>query len=130
MICDNDFSVMYSIKSLINKISGDKKINIYLEESNNGIECLYKIFKDFVNGIKYEAILIDENMPVMKGSNFIIILNNLYSQGYLNKIRMISMSSLDDIETIKILKSQGSEEILPKPLNKETLSIFIDSIIS
>lgn len=130
MICEDDYGIRNTIKRLITKISEEKKINIELEEAINGLECLYKIYKDYVNGTKYDSILLDENMPFMKGSSCIAILKNMYSEGYLNRIRMISISSFEDQEIMKFIKSQGCDEFMPKPHTREIISRFIDSLIS
>ena len=130
MICEDDSGIRNTIKRQIINISDKKKLVQEIEESINGVECLYKIYKDFVLGSNYDAVLIDEMMPFMKGSVCINILKNMYSDGYLNKIKIISISSLDDQESIKYLKSQGCDEFLPKPHSKEVISKFLDSLVA
>ena len=130
MLCEDDFGIRNTIKRLIQKVADEKKMVLDIEEAINGVECLYKIYKDYLNGTKYDSILIDENMPFMKGSNCISILKNMYSEGYLNKIKIISISSFEDVETMKYIKSQGCDEFLPKPHSKEVISKFLDSLVS
>ena len=130
MICEDDSGIRNIIKRQFTNVSEKKKLAIELEESINGIECLYKIYKDFVTGNNYDAVLIDETMPFMKGSICINILKNMYSDGYLNKIKIISITALDDQESIKYIKSQGCDEFLPKPHSKEVISKFLDSLVA
>ena len=130
MICEDDSGLRTSIKRLITKNSEEKKLSVDVEESINGLECLYKIYKDFISGYNFDAILIDECMPFMKGSNCISILKSMHTDGYLNKIKTISISSFEDLETIKYIKSHGCDDILPKPHTKEVISKFLDTLIS
>ena len=130
MVCEDDSGLRSSIKRLIIKSSEEKKQFIEVEESINGLECLYKIYKDFTLGNNYDAILIDESMPFMKGSSCISILKTMHLEGSLNKIKTVSISSFDDLETIKFIKSNGCDEILPKPHTKEVISKFLDTLTS
>lgn len=130
MICDDDSGINKCIRRLITMSAEKKKIAIELEDSMNGLECMYKIYKDYLNGNKYDAVMIDENMPFMKGSTCTNILKNMYSEGYLNKIRIISISSYEDQETMKFIKSLGCDEFLPKPHSKEIISKFLDTLVS
>ena len=129
MICDDDSGIRNCIKRLILIVCNSNRITIDLTESINGIDCLHKIYKDYINGINYDALLIDENMPFMKGSSCIRILKNMYSEGHLNKFRMMSISSNDDNDTYNLLKANGCEEFLPKPHTKEIISKFLNSLI-
>ena len=130
MLCEDDYGIRSTIKRLFMRVSEEKKLSIDLEESINGIECLYKIYKDYINGTKYDSVLLDENMPFMKGSNCMTILKNLYTEGFLNRIRMISISSFEDQENMKFMKTQGCDEFMPKPHSKEVISKFLDSLVS
>jgi len=130
MICEDDSGIRNTIKRIVSKVAEEKKHPIEIEDSINGVECMYKIYKDFVIGNKYDAILIDETMPFMKGSTCINILKNMYLDGYINKIKIISISAYDDQETMKYIKAQGCDEFLPKPHTKDTISKFIDSLMT
>lgn len=128
MICEDDYGIRNTMKRLFMRVSEEKKISIDLEESINGLECLYKIYKDYSNGTKYDSVLLDENMPFMKGSNCMSILKNMYAEGSLNRIKIISISSFEDQENMKFLRSQGCDEFMPKPHTREVVSKFLDSL--
>jgi CheY-like chemotaxis protein len=130
MICEDDYGIRNTIKRLFIRVSEEKKISIELEESINGLECIYRIYKDYINGTKYDSVLLDENMPFMKGSNCMTILKNMYTEGSLNKIKIISISSFDDQETMKFIKLQGCDDFMPKPHTREVVSKFLDSLVT
>lgn len=129
MICDDDTTVRVSMKRNFNKCAEEKRIFLDIEESINGLECLYKIYSDFLVGIKYDIVFMDENMPFMKGSLAANILKNMALEGHMNKPRLISISSFEDEGIQNFLKEQGFNEFLKKPHTKETISKFMDQFI-
>ena len=129
-MCDDDRAMRGSIVRQILKVAEDKKITVDVKESINGIECLNAIYQAFLSGNNYDAVLIDEAMPFMKGSKCMSILRDMYKDGFMNKIKKISISSFEDQETIKYIKTQGCDEFLPKPHNKEVISKFLESLLS
>jgi CheY-like chemotaxis protein len=130
MVCDDDSSMRESIVRLIQKVADEKKVAVEVKESINGLECLNQIYQAFVSGCNFEAVLLDEAMPFMKGSKCMNILRDMNKEGFMNKIRKISISSFEDLETIKYIKAQGCDEFLPKPHNKEAISKFIESLVN
>ena len=129
MICEDDTGVRTSIKRLIKKYSEEKKLTVEVEESINGLECLYKIYKDFITEKNFDVILIDESMPFMKGSTCISILKSMQNDGCLNTLRAVSISSFEDLENMDIIRSHGCDEFMPKPHTKEVISTLLDSLL-
>ena len=85
-----------SIVRQIQKVAEDKRITVDVREAINGIECLYEIYQAFVSGNKYDAVFLDEAMPFMKGSKCMSILRDMNKDGFMNKLRKISISSFED----------------------------------
>ena len=130
MICDDDSSVRISLKRIINKCGEEKRIFVDIEETINGLECLFKVYNDYLMGNKYDLVFLDENMPFMKGSICSNILKNMYFEGQMNKIKLISISSFEDQEIQKFLKQQGFDDFLQKPHSRETISKFFQNFLS
>ena len=129
MVCEDHTAMRETIVRLIRKVSKEKKLFVDVKESINGLECLYAIYHGFISGCKYDAVLLDETMPFMNGSKCINLLMNMYQDGYINKIKRVSISSFDNEEIVKIIRLQGCEEFLPKPICEEVMSNFIDNLI-
>jgi CheY-like chemotaxis protein len=131
MICDDEKEVRSSIRRLLCALPKfDNDYTLITQETFNGIECLYKIYKDFRNGIQYNLLLIDENMPYLKGSTVAYVLKEMKDEGQINNIRIISISGDTYPDTIKYIMSKGVEEIIFKPVNKNSLESMIKSIFS
>ena len=131
MICDDEKEVRSALRRLLSslpKYSFD--YSIMTQETFNGIECLYKIYKDFRNGIKYDLLLIDENMPYLKGSTVAYVLKEMKNEGQINNIKIVSISGDTYPGTVKYILSKGVEEIIFKPVNRNSLECLMKSIFS
>jgi len=117
MICDDEKIISKSIENLIIKVGKASKKSISTRMAKNGIECLYKIYEDYINGIKYDILLIDENMPFLLGSDIIRIITRLITSKQLNRIKIYSITGYSDLEQIKYIKDSGALGFYSKPLN-------------
>ena len=116
MICDDDHFIIKSFVNLIKK-STCGNLDIVVSTVSNGLECLYKIYKDFSEkGEKLDLLFIDENMPFMNGGACIKNLNVLMENKDLNKIDIISTSSQVDEQTTKTMIGIGCKQCISKPI--------------
>ena len=86
MICDDERIIASSIDKLI--LKAYKKLPNIISNNvitKNGLECIYRLYTDFLKGIKYNLILIDENMPFLTGSDAIKVIAKMISSKQLNK---------------------------------------------
>jgi len=130
MVCDDEKSITSSVKNLIRKICINNNLVIEIEIVMNGIECLYKIYRDYYMGIKYDILLIDESMPFIRGSMITSILKNIISSKELNKILIYSITGYDDEMALNQIKSFGCDGFLKKPIRHNTLTAIIEKFLS
>jgi len=127
-VCDDDTQNTSIICNLLTKISTkDPLIEIVSVGMSNGIECLYKIYSDYQKAIRYDVLLIDENMPYMSGSNCITNLMKMITGKELNKIEIISITSYEDDNIRKHMLSIGCSDIITKPINLKTLTQYVQN---
>lgn len=67
-----------------------------------------------------EIILLDLNMPLMDGFQFLEAFNKLNLEG-INRIKIIIVTSSDNPKDIQRAKSLGIEHYLTKPVSEEDL---------
>lgn len=84
---------------------------------NNGIECLYQVYKDCIQGLPIDLILIDENMPFMIGSECIKNLKRLMSDKNINKFKIFSISGYMDPEHVNYIIGCGADGFYSKPIS-------------
>ena len=132
MICDDDKGVRIAIKNLLfSLIVPSKAITMSIEETFNGIECLYKIYSDCKNGVLYDLLLIDENMPYMNGSTLVQDLNEMKNTlTIISKIKLISITGDCLSDNVKFLKSKGFDDVIFKPVTRTELQKLINGIIN
>jgi len=125
MICDDDQFIIKSFYNMIKKVN-NSNIDLVCVDASNGLECLYKIYKDYSSGEFFDVIFLDENMPVMNGNVCIKNLNLLISNKELNKIDIISTSSQQDKETIDNMLAMGVKKIVSKPIKLSDLRTIVN----
>jgi CheY-like chemotaxis protein len=123
MICDDDSTILKAERRLLESICKEHKKEVYIETCNNGLECVYKIFDDYINrGISYSILLIDENMNYMDGSEAIKILKKLQRDKVINNFLIYSVTAQDDNE---IAMKYGCDGVLTKIIPKRVLSALL-----
>lgn len=94
------------------------------EEASDGIEALYKVYQSFSGGFKYNIIITDETMTVMKGSLMAKIIKtfineNIFYDLLIGSLTSYEISSFDTNTSQKIFDFRGT-----KPISK----YFMDNI--
>ena len=117
MICDDEHLIAESVDRLLKKVSDKNGIKLKTQISCNGIECLYQIYRSFIEGKKIDMLLIDENMPFMIGSECIKILRNLMADKKITKFKIYSITGYVDTEHINYIKASGSDGFYSKPIS-------------
>jgi CheY-like chemotaxis protein len=121
-VCDDDQTIVQSTVCMLKKIchsNDNSTFNIKVETANNGIECIYKIYKDYIGGLKYDILLIDETMPFMKGTKCAQILKEIIKEKYLNHIKIICVTSLESDDSSN--SSSYVDEYINKPISKDVM---------
>jgi CheY-like chemotaxis protein len=92
----------------------------------NGREAL-ALFTSYYKGLLPDIILLDINMPIMNGFEFLEAFNQLSLLGK-EKIKIIVVTSSEDPEDIRKVKSLGARECISKPLRTETLLAALQNL--
>jgi len=116
LIVDDEKLIRQSQINLIKKYSQKKNILIHIEECEDGIECLYKIYKGLQTGIKYNLIITDETMNFLKGSFMAKIIKKLIAENVIYKIKIIMVTSYG-AENYAHLMGSIIEKVYSKPLS-------------
>ena len=112
--------------NLITKYFNERGIEVFIEESNDGIECIYKIYKGFIKEIKYQFIVTDEQMNTMNGNMMTNIIRALIEEKRFYPIKIYSSSGNNYIDDNF---KKNYEGVFSKPLTIENVAdIFKDNI--
>lgn len=101
--------------------------NVEIVESEDGFDCLYKIYLGLKGGIKYDLIITDETMSFMTGTIMASIIRSLTIDKILYRIPIYLMTNYSTQ-----LYDENSEKIFngvySKPINLEILGSIIQSM--
>jgi len=106
------------------QVCSESKKSIDIIEGADGVDLIYQIIKDQTCNL-IKAVIIDENMEYVNGSEAITFIRKLQS---LNKVKNIYISSItafeDEFNKRNIMKS-GADDILSKPCKKSAVQNII-----
>lgn len=111
VVDDNEINLIF-LTSLL------EQMGCFVDSAANGQEAL-----DLVLQNHYDLALIDINMPVMNGLEFVRRLKN-----YPVKIKLVAVSAYADTDRIKEAYSIGFDNYLTKPIEEADLSLLIKSL--
>ena len=120
LICDDDrltaLSTQNSILKYFKSIDNNKNApDILLAQ--NGIECLYIIYSNYIKENAVNLLLIDKNMPFIDGITTCALLKNIVE---LNDIKIYMLSAECEIKDNKIV--DGYYE---KPISNQAIKEII-----
>jgi len=116
LVVDDEKLVRRSQIKLITKYLERNKSLFEIEECEDGIECLYKIYTRMNQGIKYDIIITDETMNFMKGSFMAKILKKLISENLIDDIKIFMVTSYES-ENYADLIGIILEGVFTKPMS-------------
>jgi CheY-like chemotaxis protein len=125
LLCDDEFFIKKTLSRFLNKMSQENpEMKLEVFESENGFECLHHIYTQYNNSKYFDILIIDETMPLIKGSQIINLLKSMIQENNFKNIIIISYTSYNDPEKLDFLYSQGADYVLTKPINYETFKDF------
>jgi len=126
LIVDDEKLIRQSQINIIKRYSSKKNILIEIEECEDGIECLYKIYKGTQMGIKYNLIITDETMNFMKGSLMAKILKTLITENVIYNIKIFMVTSYG-VENYAHLEGIFIDKVYSKPIHTRVIENILNS---
>jgi hypothetical protein len=127
-VFDDDTTYLQQLIHIIKSVEKDSTFKINIETAADPIEGLSKIYHSMKNDNKYyDVVFSDENMPFMKGSNFVkFYCEQLIYSGFY-KIPFVSISS----DTYNSKRKEGElyfQSILNKPCKKKEICKILTDV--
>ncbi|AVR46119.1 response regulator [Christiangramia fulva] len=120
-VIDDDEIFHFMIKKTLSSLNQDLQLETY----NNGKKALKALEKDCLNENTPDIILLDINMPIMDGWEFLKIYER-FSSKIKNDIFIYLISSSKDPEDIhKAQEIMHLAGYITKPINKEELTTIL-----
>jgi CheY-like chemotaxis protein len=127
LLIDDDNINNFINERLIRKLNVTNEVKIALN-GEDGLEYIKKNCSDDHKSCP-ELILLDINMPVMNGFDFIRAFENLSIKNK-SKVKIIILTTSRNNKDVEILKSLGNFEFINKPLTEEKLFNCLAKVIA
>jgi response regulator of citrate/malate metabolism len=126
LLIDDDSITNFINERLIKKLNVTNEVKITM----NGEEGIHYIQNLCNKGeLCPELILLDINMPVMNGFEFIRAFENLNIPNK-DKVKIIILTTSKNAKDVDLLKSLGNFEFINKPLTEEKLFNCLTKIMA
>jgi CheY-like chemotaxis protein len=123
LIIDDDPIANYLHQLVIRKL----KLNAEILVHKNGSEALKFLLECLNEGqASPQLILIDINMPVMDGFDFLTEYKKLLFSNH-SKVQLVALTTSTVPRDLEKMKSFGVTNYITKPLNQEKLQLILES---
>ena len=119
IISDDENLTRKSNLRLITKVANENNYNINIIQVNDGVECLYIVYKCVKSGIKISLIFSDETMNFMNGLKCAEILGHIAYDNKQIKIPFYLVTAFENMSHCGKTYGKDVTEILAKPLTRE-----------
>jgi len=103
---------------IISNVSKELGIKINIIEAEDGLECIYLLYKSLTQGVKISMIFSDENMNFMNGSRSCHLVAEILQRKNMSEIPFYLVTAYDEsMFDNKIMNYV--KKVLSKPLVKE-----------
>ena len=123
IVVDDEKLIRKSEINIINRYFKNKNVLYEIEECDDGIECIYLIYKGILAGKKYDIILTDETMNFIKGSFMAGILKTLITDNVIYDLKIYLITSFEE-ENVYNFNSEYFEKVFSKPISKDIFDII------
>jgi CheY-like chemotaxis protein len=128
LLIDDDSINNFINERLIRKLNVANEIKIALN-GEDGLAYITKHCSNDDGSSCPELILLDINMPVMNGFDFIRAFENIDIKNK-SKVKIIILTTSRNQKDVEILKSLGNFEFINKPLTEEKLFNCLAKVIA
>lgn len=130
IVVDDESITRQSTIRVIKSISLQKGLKTNILEADDGIECLYIVYKYLSKGHRINAIVCDETMNYMRGSTCAQIIRRLLVSKSLEYIPFFIVTAYEDDVTLNSLKNDCIDFIYSKPLTKNNSESILKKLTS
>jgi len=116
LVIDDEFLRRSTVKRYFTKLNISQQIIDYtIYEAANVFQAIIIIYNMYLEKKYIDFIIIDEQMPYIKGSHMIYLFKLIASENNFYDIKFVSYSAFNTKEIKEIIKSKGADFIINKP---------------
>jgi CheY-like chemotaxis protein len=124
LVVDDDKLIRDNMKRMLGYIAGKLNLDYEIIEGSDGVDLVNMVLDDTKNLIKF--IFTDENMTELDGSEAISRVKDIKIT---NCIKVISITSLDDVYSVQRILDCGADRVLQKPARRTIVEEILKSYL-
>jgi CheY-like chemotaxis protein len=125
LVVDDDKFTRESNIRIIREVSFSHNLNIEIFQAEDGIECVYLVYKLLNEGIKISLIFSDETMYYMRGTKSYEIVKDILCSKNISPIPFILVTAYEDYS----YPNDVNLKIISKPLSKSSTEMVMKKYI-
>jgi CheY-like chemotaxis protein len=129
LLVDDEMLIRKCLTRYFNKYGNEKNMVIDICEAENGFECIEQLYKYSQENKNFDLIIIDETMPIVRGTIVIEMIKNIIFDDKLDNITIISYTSYDSEEKKEYILSKGADFIITKPIKYDEFVNVIEKVM-
>jgi CheY-like chemotaxis protein len=130
LLVDDEVLIRKCLARYFNKFGNENNMIIDICEAENGFECIEHLYKYYQENKLFDLIIIDETMPIVRGTIVIEMIKNIIFDAKMDNIIIVSYTSYDSVEKKEYILSKGADFIITKPIRYEEFVQVIEKIIN
>jgi CheY-like chemotaxis protein len=124
LVIDDDQLIRDNMKRLLSGVVRKFNLDIDIIEGSDGLDLVDLVNDDTENLIR--LIFTDENMAQLDGSEAIRRIREIKK---MNNIKVISITSLDDLISVQRILESGADKVLTKPARRVQLEDLVKTYL-
>ena len=130
LLCDDENLIRKTLQRFFNMFTKeDSRLTFDVQHSKDGFECLHKIYENYNIGQYFDILIIDETMPLIKGSQIIHLLKTMMKENDFKPFTIVSFTSYNSIDKVEYILSQGADSVLSKPIDYQAFKDFLIGVV-
>jgi signal transduction histidine kinase/CheY-like chemotaxis protein len=128
IIVDDEAITRQSMARLITQAARDLKAVVNIIQADDGIECLYIVYKSIRLGVKITLIFSDQNMHFLSGSESAEEIHKITRKAHIN-IPFYLVTAYEDRNMLNRFRTDYVTEVKTKPLNKNQMKLILSNVL-
>lgn len=128
LVADDEVLTRNSAIRMLTKAAAEHNLKLNIIEASDGVEVLLHLINWTYNSRKIHAVLSDETMTYMRGSECANIWNRITDFKQWNSIPFYILTAYEDTKTLQFIRSNKVTDIFTKPLRKTMADNLLTAI--
>ena len=122
IIVEDNHIIAQSTKKIFQNVIEENNLDYEVTICDDGIDMIRTYLNEELNCLlNLKMIITDENMEYMNGSEAIRFVREIEKRKKLKKVKIISLSSNEDINVTDNIFRAGADNVVQKPLTRQSI---------